>query len=60
MAAVPLFEALLIRDREEQLIAVGVVNLDHVIAPPRFLARNRTLDDLPTKLCYAIIGKLHE
>ncbi len=34
------FKALLIRQREEQLIAVGIIYLDNVIAPPRFLARN--------------------
>lgn len=43
-SAVPVFEALLIREREKQLIAVGIVDLDHVITPPRFLARNRALD----------------
>src|SRR6266404_3062615 len=42
---------------EEQLIAVGIVDLDHVITPPRFLARNRALDDLTAKLRYAILGQ---
>src|SRR5260370_16265520 len=49
--AVPLFEALLIRDGKEQLIAVGIVDLDHVITPPRFLARNQALDDFMAKIC---------
>jgi hypothetical protein len=35
---------------KKQLVAVGVVDLDDVVTPPRFLAGNRALDDLPAKL----------
>src|SRR5205085_359779 len=59
-STVTAFEALLIREREEQLIAVWIVDLDHVITPPRFLARNRALGDLAAKLRYAILGQRHE
>ena len=48
------------RSGEEQLIAVGIIDLDHVITPPRFLAGNRALDDLTTKLRYAILGQRYE
>ena len=55
--AADLLEALLIFEREEQLIAVGIVDLDHVITPPRFLAGNRALDELSAKLRYALRGQ---
>jgi len=48
------------RSREEQFIAVGIVDLDHVITPPRFLAGNRALDDLTAKLRNAILGQRYE
>src|SRR5207253_5542161 len=60
IAALPVFEVLLFRNREEQLIAIGIVDLDHVITPPRFLARNRALDDLIAKICKPFRGQLDE
>src|SRR5436190_19081198 len=60
MAVVPLLEALLIRDRKEQLIAIGIVDLDHVITPPRFLVRNRALDDFMAKICKPFRGQIDE
>jgi len=54
------FEVLLIRKREEQLVAVRIDDLDHVITPPRFLARNRALDNLAAKLRYAIMGRRYK
>src|SRR5215213_9678805 len=37
-------------DRKEQLVAVGIVDLDRVVPPPGFLPGNGTLRDLPAKL----------
>src|SRR5213080_2871678 len=49
-----------LRNRKKQLIAVGIVNLEHVVLPPGFLAENRALDDFTTKICQPFRGQLDE
>jgi hypothetical protein len=46
--------------RKKQLIAVGIVDLEHVVTPPGFLARNGALDDFTTKICKPVRGQLDE
>src|SRR3982074_1307623 len=46
--------------RKKQLIAVGIVDLEHVVAPPRFLTGNRALDDFTAKLRKPVQGQLNE
>ena len=51
---------MLTRKRKEQLIAVGIVDLDHVVPPPGLLAGNRALDELTAKICEPVRGQLDE
>src|ERR1700680_900276 len=52
------FRARSVGAREEQLIAVGIVDLDHVIPPPDLLARKRTLGELTPKICEPLRSQL--
>src|SRR5260370_41539426 len=40
-------EAGLLGHGKQQLISVGIDDLDHVVTPPGLLGRNRALDDFP-------------
>ena len=46
--------------RKEQLIAVGIVDLDRVVPPPGFLVGNRPLAELTPKICEPVRGQLYE
>src|SRR5437870_12421963 len=46
--------------REKQFIAVWIVDLDYVVAPPGVVARNRALDEFTAKLRKPIHGQLDE
>src|SRR6185436_7209540 len=41
-------------------VAVGIVDLDRVVSPPGFLARNRALDELAAKICELVHIQLDE
>jgi len=45
---------------KQELITVGVVDLDHVVTPPGDLAGNRALDDFTAKLGKPVLGQLDE
>ena len=45
---------------KQQLITVGVVDLDHVVTPPGGFAGNRALDDFTAKLGKPVLGQLDE
>src|ERR1700674_2273515 len=45
---------------KQQLISVGIDDLDHVVTPPGLLARNRALDDFTAKRGESIDGQFHE
>ncbi len=44
----------LFRERKEQLVAVGIVDLERVVPPPAFLVRNGTLDELTAEIGDAV------
>src|SRR6266496_1154211 len=46
--------------RKEQLVAVGIVDLEHIVAPPGFLAGNRALGEFTAKVCEPVRGQLDE
>src|SRR4029077_7020100 len=45
---------------KQQLISVGIDDLDHVVTPPGLLGRNRALDDFTAKRGESIDGQLHK
>src|SRR6266704_808283 len=45
---------------KQQLISVGIDNLDHVVTPPGLLGRNRALDDFTAKRGESIDVQCHE
>src|SRR5882724_8746320 len=45
---------------KQQLITVGIDDLDHVVTPPGLLARNRALDDFTAKRGESSDGQFHE
>src|SRR5882724_3903910 len=45
---------------KQQLIAVRVVDLDHVVPPPRGFVGNRAVDDFTAKLGKPVLGQLDE
>src|SRR5207245_7178072 len=45
---------------KQQLISVGVDDLNHVVTPPGLLGRNRALDDFTAKRGESIDGQFHE
>src|SRR5579871_2384354 len=45
---------------KQQLISIGIDNLDHVHTPPGFLARHRPLGDFPPNLRKSLRGQFHE
>src|SRR6187401_3581408 len=46
--------------REEELVTIRIGDPDHVVTPPRFLSRHRTLQDLAPKLIDSIPVEFHE
>ena len=47
-------------NRKEQFVAVGIVDLDRVVPPPSFLARNRALDEFAAQICELVHIQLDE
>src|SRR5216683_8242545 len=45
---------------KQQLISVGIDNLDHVVTPPGLLGRNRALNDFTAKRDESIDVQCHE
>ena len=45
---------------KQQLISVGIDDLDYVVTPPGLLAGNRALDDFMAKRGESIYGQFHE
>jgi hypothetical protein len=50
----------LVANRKEQRIAIGVIDLDYVVAPPRIFAWNRPRGDLAAKGHDSVICQLNE
>jgi hypothetical protein len=49
-----------LRNRKEQLVVVGIPDLNRVVTPPDFSAGNRTLGDFTAKICQAFGGQRDE
>jgi hypothetical protein len=56
----PLRRGILLGRGEQQLISVGIDDLDHVVTSPGLLVRNRALDDFTAKRGESIDGQFHE
>src|SRR5688500_19419424 len=46
--------------RKEQLVAVGIIDLDRVVPPPALPAGNAALSELPAKIGQPLGGQLDE